>query len=54
VTRLASVKTSAEGVAVKQPGYLTFAIAKTYVDEIITVSEKDIMEAVLLLLESIR
>jgi threonine dehydratase len=51
VTRLASVKTSAEGVAVKQPGQLTFALARKYVDEIITVSEKDIMEAVLLLLE---
>ena len=51
VTRLATVKTSAEGVAVKQPGDLSFAIAKKYVDEIITVSEKDIMEAVLLLLE---
>ncbi len=51
VTRLAAVKTSAEGVAVKQPGDLTFAVAKDYVDEIITVSEKDIMEAVLLLLE---
>jgi len=51
VTRLAAVKTSAEGVAVKQPGDLSFAIAKKYVDEIITVSEKDIMEAVLLLLE---
>ena len=51
VTRLASVKTSAEGVAVKQPGDLPFAIAKEYVDEIITVSEKDIMEAVLLTLE---
>ena len=51
VTRLASVKTSAEGVAVKQPGYLTFEITRAYVDEIITVSEKDIMEAVLLLLE---
>jgi threonine dehydratase len=45
------VKTSAEGVAVKQPGDLTFAIASQYDDEIITVSEKDIMEAVLLLLE---
>jgi threonine dehydratase len=51
VTRLASVKTSAEGVAVKQPGNLTFVFAREYVDEIITVSEKDIMEAVLLLLE---
>ena len=51
VTRLASVKTSAEGVAVKQPGNLTFALTREYVDEIITVSEKDIMEAILLLLE---
>ncbi|MDR0570856.1 MAG: threonine ammonia-lyase [Clostridiales Family XIII bacterium] len=51
VTRLASVKTSAEGVAVKQPGELPFAIAKRHVDEIVTVTEKDIMEAVLLLLE---
>jgi threonine dehydratase len=51
VTRLATVKTSAEGVAVKQPGYLSYAVTKQYVDEIITVSEKDIMEAVLLLLE---
>ncbi|MDR3295794.1 MAG: threonine ammonia-lyase [Clostridiales Family XIII bacterium] len=51
VTRLASLKTSAEGVAVKQPGDLTFAIVKKYVDDIITVNEKDIMEAVLLTLE---
>jgi len=51
VARLASVKTSAEGVAVRQPGDLTFAFTKDYVDEIITVSEKDIMEAILLLLE---
>lgn len=51
LTSLAAVKTSAEGVAVRQPGDLTFAITKKYVDEIITVSEKDIMEAVLLLLE---
>jgi threonine dehydratase len=51
VTRLASVKTSAEGVAVRQPGELTFEIARKYVDEIITVSEKDIMEAVLITLE---
>ncbi len=51
VSRLATLKTSAEGVAVKQPGDLTFALTKSYVDEIITVSEKDIMEAVLLILE---
>ncbi len=51
ITRLASVKTSADGVAVKQPGELTFAIVKEYVDDIITVTEKDIMEAVLLIIE---
>jgi threonine dehydratase len=51
VSRLATVKTAAEGVAVKQPGDLTFAIAQKYLDDIITVSEKDIMEAVLLIIE---
>lgn len=51
ITRLATVKTSAEGVAVRQPGNLTFALVKEYVDEIITVTEKDIMEAVLITLE---
>ncbi|MDD2484605.1 MAG: threonine ammonia-lyase, partial [Eubacteriales bacterium] len=51
VSRLAAVKTVAEGVAVKQPGELTFSICKEYLDEIITVSERDIMEAVLLTME---
>jgi threonine dehydratase len=51
VTRLAGVKTCAEGVAVKQPGELPFAIVKSHVDDIVTVSEKEIMEAVLLTLE---
>ncbi len=51
VARLASLKTVAEGVAVKQPGDLTFAIVRNFVDEIITVTEKEIMEAVLLVIE---
>jgi threonine dehydratase len=51
VSRLAEVRTAAEGVAVKQPGDLTFAIAQKYVDDIVTVSEKDIMENVLLVIE---
>ncbi|GAB1476981.1 threonine ammonia-lyase [Bacillota bacterium] len=51
VSRLAALKTIAEGVAVKQPGDLTFAFTKKYVDEIITVTEKEIMEAVLLTIE---
>ncbi|MDR2609998.1 MAG: threonine ammonia-lyase [Clostridiales Family XIII bacterium] len=51
VNRLASVKTVADGVAVRGPGQLTFLIAQKYLDEVITVSEKDIMENVLLLME---
>jgi threonine dehydratase len=51
VSRLAEVRTAAEGVAVRQPGDLTFAIARKYVDDIVTVSEKDIMESVLLVIE---
>ena len=36
ISRLASLKTIAEGVAVKQPGDLTFEITKKYVDDIVT------------------
>ena len=48
---LDTLKTCAEGVAVRRPGDLTFALCREYIDEIITVSEKDIMEAFLLTLE---
>ncbi|PKM94271.1 MAG: threonine ammonia-lyase [Firmicutes bacterium HGW-Firmicutes-1] len=48
---LAKVDTIAEGVAVKKPGINTFEIVKQYVDEIVTVSDVDIMDAFLLLLE---
>jgi len=51
VCALSHVKTSAEGVAVRTPGELNFEIARDYVDGIITVSEKDIMEALLMLIE---
>lgn len=51
VVELDIVKTTAEGVAVKKPGDLTFDLVNKYVDGIITVSEEDIMEALLLLLE---
>ncbi len=51
VVELDIVKTTAEGVAVKKPGDLTFNLVNRYVDGIITVSEEDIMEALLLLLE---
>ncbi|WP_432406659.1 threonine ammonia-lyase [Wukongibacter sp. M2B1] len=48
---LNQVETIADGVAVKTPGDLTFSIIKDYVDDIITVSDFDIMEALLMLLE---
>jgi len=51
LTSLNNVNTSAEGVAVRCPGEDTFDIIRNYVDGIITVSEKDIMEALLMLIE---
>ena len=51
VQRESAIYTCAEGVAVKQPGDLTFAIIQKYLDELITVSEKDIMENILLMME---
>lgn len=45
------VDTIADGVAVKVPGALTFEIARHWVDEIITVNDYDLMDAMLLLLE---
>ena len=51
ITTLDSVNTIADGIAVKTPGNLTFEIIKDLVDEIITVSENDIVETFLLLTE---
>lgn len=48
---LDSVKTIADGAAVKKPGDTTYALTKGYVDEIITVSDYELMEAFLILLE---
>lgn len=48
---LEGVCTIADGVAVKQPGDITFEIIKQYVDEIITVSDFEIMESFLILLD---
>ena len=45
------IHTCAEGVAVKRPGDLTFAIIKQHLDELVTVSERDIMENILLVME---
>lgn len=45
-------KTIADGIAVGRPGDLTFPLIQQYVDEIVTVSETEISQAFLLLLEN--
>ncbi|MFA6506322.1 MAG: threonine ammonia-lyase [Treponemataceae bacterium] len=51
VTRLDTVRTIAEGVAVRTAGEMTFEVVKKYVDDIISVSDYDLQESFLLLLE---
>ena len=43
--------TIADGIAVKTPGDATFEIIKELVDEVITVTEEEIAEGMLFLLE---
>lgn len=43
--------TIAEGIAVKEPGKLTLPLIQQYVDDVVTVSERDIASAILYLLE---
>lgn len=51
IIALDSCRTTAEGVAVKRPGDLTYNIVNKYVDVIIEVSETDMTEALLMLVE---
>lgn len=51
IERLDSVSTIADGIAVKEPGDLTYEICKQYVDEIVTVSDDEIAAAILALIE---
>lgn len=44
-------KTIAEGINVKVPGKLTMDIIRSFVDDVITVSEQEIASAILLMLE---
>jgi len=44
-------ETIAEGIAVKKPGELTYPLIEQYVDDIITVSEQEIADAILYMLE---
>jgi threonine dehydratase len=49
--RVPAGATIADGIAVRQVGELTFALASRLVDEIVTVDEEELAKAVLLLLE---
>ena len=51
VTTAFNANTVADGIAVKTPGNLTFDIIKDLVDEVITVEEDEIYQAMLFLLE---
>jgi threonine dehydratase len=51
ITTIEGMPTIADGIAVKTPGELTFNIIKHYVDDIITVDEDEIANAILLLME---
>ncbi|MFL6059665.1 MAG: pyridoxal-phosphate dependent enzyme, partial [Marmoricola sp.] len=48
---LASMSTMADGIAVARPGEVPFAAITKYVDEVVTVSEESISQALVLLLE---
>lgn len=52
VETLSSVSTIADGIAVKEPGSLTFQVCRKYVDDIVTVSEDEICAAILRMIES--
>lgn len=48
---LPSVSTVADGIAVKEPGEITFDMCRKYVDGIVTVTEDEICAAILALME---
>ncbi|MBQ7976892.1 MAG: threonine ammonia-lyase [Clostridia bacterium] len=51
IEKLESVKTIADGIAVKEPGKTTFEMCEKYVDELVTVTEDEISTAILTLIE---
>jgi len=51
IERLESVSTFADGIAVKEPGKLTFDLCQKYVDDIVSVSDDEISAAILMLIE---
>ena len=51
VVSLDTAKTIADGIAVKKPGELTFELCSRYLDEIVTVDDDEIAQAILFLME---
>lgn len=51
IEKLDSVFTIADGIAVKEPGSLTYELCAQYVDEIVTVTDDEISAAILALME---
>lgn len=51
ISTLKSVNTFADGIAVKRPGDLTYALCSKYADEILTVTDDEIATAILALIE---
>lgn len=51
ICHLDNVSTIADGIAVKQPGHLTYELCSTYVDEVVTVNDDETAAAILALME---
>lgn len=52
--KVGAANTIADGIAVRKPGNLTFAMVRKYVDDIVTVTEDEIASTILLLLERLK
>ena len=51
ITEVVPVPTIADGIAVAKPGRVPFELIKQHIDKVVTVSENDIAQAILVLLE---
>ena len=51
IEKLDSVSTIADGIAVKEPGDLTYDLCSKYVDDVVTVTDDEVSTAILALIE---
>ncbi len=51
IASLIETETIADGIAVKKPGELTYNLCQEYVDQVVTVTDEEIANAILMLLE---